>query len=391
MADSFESRWKSTCQTPKEKETEYWRIVEGGSEWVHVQYGSDLDVGKHGSGFPLNPAAKERAHAIRARHWLKARNRRRKAKPSEYMTVSGWNTNNLADSTFLHHLNESVAGVTRPMIYVGMLFSSFCWHTEDNYLYSINYLHTGSPKKWYGIPHEGAEGFEKCMRETLPELFEKTPNLLHLLVTQLSPRFLKNTGVPVYTALQKKGQFVITCPRAYHAGFNTGFNVAESVNFALEDWLPICRKAVNDYRYSRSAVVPYEEIVLKAAAEPDSPEIAQLVRAELMNVIHQEQKGLTEVFASGITQMVDFSSKNYEPCEHCGYDCFISGVVCTNHPNKIACLLHSKEACSCASEQKRLFVRVPLTEMRKTFDSLNDYLGENTAMETVHSPSNSSS
>ena len=57
----------------------------------------------------------------------------------------------------------------------------------------------------------------------------------------------------MYTALQKKGQFVITCPRAYHAGFNTGFNVAESVNFALEDWLTICRKAVNDYRFSRSA------------------------------------------------------------------------------------------------------------------------------------------
>ena len=58
-------------------------------------------------------------------------------------------------------------------------------------------------------------------------------------------------------------------------------------------------------------VVPYEEMVLKASEEPDSPEIAQLVRAELINVIHAEQKGLSDVFASGITQYVDLSSKNY--------------------------------------------------------------------------------
>jgi histone demethylase JARID1 len=40
----------------------------------------------------------------------------------------------------------------------------------------------------------------------------------------------------------------VTAPCAYHAGYNTGFNVAESVNFALEEWLPYCRKAVENYR-----------------------------------------------------------------------------------------------------------------------------------------------
>jgi len=35
-------------------EKEYWRLVESGAENCVVQYGSDLDVASHCSGFPLN-------------------------------------------------------------------------------------------------------------------------------------------------------------------------------------------------------------------------------------------------------------------------------------------------------------------------------------------------
>ena len=34
------------------------------------------------------------------------------------------------------------------MLYIGMLFAHFCWHYEDNALYSINAMHTGAPKTW---------------------------------------------------------------------------------------------------------------------------------------------------------------------------------------------------------------------------------------------------
>ena len=65
----------------------------------------------------------------------------------------GWNLNNLPrlDGTYgsmLRHIEENIPGVVVPWMYIGMMFSSFCWHIEDHMFYSINYLHWGDPKKW---------------------------------------------------------------------------------------------------------------------------------------------------------------------------------------------------------------------------------------------------
>lgn len=49
------------------------------------------------------------------------------------------------------NLCAPLAGVSQSMLYIGQLFSTFCWHVEDNLLYAMSYLHEGGSKTWYGV------------------------------------------------------------------------------------------------------------------------------------------------------------------------------------------------------------------------------------------------
>lgn len=87
-------------------------------------------------------------------------------------------------------------------------------------------------------------------------------------VTQLSPSVLKSEGVPVYRVVQHSQEFVLTFPRAYHSGFNCGFNCAEAVNVAPFDWLPHGQCAVELYsEQCRKTSVSHDKLLLGAARE----------------------------------------------------------------------------------------------------------------------------
>ncbi len=164
---------------------------------------------------------------------------------------------------------------------------------EDHNFASINYVHWGEGKRWFGVPGAFASQFEKAIREVwrcafaaatvpragpggwqchspgcpvraltpcptvlldcvdpvcvfcpggffraqiAPELFFTQPDLLLQLVTMASPKELIRRGVPVVTTLQQAGEFVITFPKAFHGGYNHGLNCAEAVNFAMCSW-----------------------------------------------------------------------------------------------------------------------------------------------------------
>lgn len=87
-------------------------------------------------------------------------------------------------------------------------------------------------------------------------------------VTQLSPSILKSDGVPVYRCCQHPGEFVLTFPRAYHSGFNCGFNCAEAVNVAPVDWLPHGQIAIELYQeQGRKTSISHDKLLLGAARE----------------------------------------------------------------------------------------------------------------------------
>lgn len=65
-----------------------------------------------------------------------------------------------------------IPGVNSSYLYVGQMFSSFCWHVEDKDLYAVNYMHFGEPKTWYSIPVAHAHRFELLTKVSLHLLHE---------------------------------------------------------------------------------------------------------------------------------------------------------------------------------------------------------------------------
>ena len=140
MANKFKKQWFSRLpqesQSPKtplkrnnvnncdkdKVEEEFWRLATSPFERVQVEYGADLHSTVHGSGFPV-----------------------KEKDPFNPHTSCPWNVNNIPvlSKSLLRHIKRDISGMMVPWLYIGMVFSTFCWHAEDHFAYSINYMH------WY--------------------------------------------------------------------------------------------------------------------------------------------------------------------------------------------------------------------------------------------------
>ncbi|XP_042335388.1 lysine-specific demethylase 4B isoform X1 [Sceloporus undulatus] len=153
--------------------------------------------------------------------------------------VDEWNIGNL--NTLLdmveHQCGIIIEGVNTPYLYFGMWKTTFAWHTEDMDLYSINYLHFGEPKSWYAIPPEHGKRLERLAKGFFPGSSQGCDAFLRHKMTLISPSILKKYSIPFDRITQEAGEFMITFPYGYHAGFNHGFNCAESTNFATLRWI----------------------------------------------------------------------------------------------------------------------------------------------------------
>lgn len=143
--------------------------------------------------------------------------------------------------------NVKIDGVNTAYLYFGMWKTTFAWHTEDMDLHSINYLHYGESKFWYSIPTEYARRFERMATGLFPNLVKDCPAYLRHKMCLISPNILRQNSIPYNKIVQKEGEFMITFPLGYHSGFNTGFNIAESTNFATERWVEYGKRCLRCY------------------------------------------------------------------------------------------------------------------------------------------------
>uniref|UniRef100_A0A2K6F4N5 [histone H3]-trimethyl-L-lysine(4) demethylase n=1 Tax=Propithecus coquereli TaxID=379532 RepID=A0A2K6F4N5_PROCO len=252
--------------------------------------------------------------------------------PVHEYALSGWNLNNMPvlEQSVLAHINVDISGMKVPWLYVGMCFSSFCWHIEDHWSYSINYLHWGEPKTWYGVPSHAAEQLEEVMRELAPELFESQPDLLHQLVTIMNPNVLMEHGVP----------------------------------------LPIGRQCVNHYRrLRRHCVFSHEELIFKMAADPECLDVglAAMVCKELTLMTEEETRLRESVVQMGVLmseeEVFELVPDDERQCSACRTTCFLSALTCSCNPERLVCLYHPTDLCPCPMQKKCLRYRYPLEDL----------------------------
>jgi len=147
-----------------------------------------------------------------------------------------WNIRRL-DSLLTDVLDEQIPGVNMPYLYFGMWKATFSWHVEDMDLYSVNYLHYGAPKTWYCVPPQYAYKLERVAAKLFPEMSDHCKNMMRHKCCMISPKLLEQHGVRVHKMQQEERNMIVVFPHAYHSGFNHGFNIAESTNFALRRWV----------------------------------------------------------------------------------------------------------------------------------------------------------
>ncbi|WWC87231.1 uncharacterized protein L201_002119 [Kwoniella dendrophila CBS 6074] len=323
--------------TEDDVEREFWRLTESQSDTVEIEYGADVHSTTHGSAGPTM-----------------------ETHPLDPYAVDGWNLNNMPilPDSLLRYIRSDISGMTVPWIYLGMMFSTFCWHNEDHYTYSVNYMYWGETKTWYGVPGSDAEKFEEAMKSEAPELFEQQPGLLFQLVTMMNPGRMRDAGVKVVACDQRPNEFVITFPKAYHCGFNHGINLNEAVNFALPDWLPEGRESVMRYQqYLKPPVFSHHELLITITLYSETIKTALWLRDNLTVMVDNEtrRRDSLRLAYPGIleTQTEEDGPEEQYQCAVCKSFCYLAQVTCTC-TKLVACLDHADQLCSCAKTKKTL-------------------------------------
>ncbi|CAN6294130.1 unnamed protein product [Urochloa humidicola] len=354
----FSKKYSSTsCLPARYVEEEFWREIAFG-KMDFVEYACDVD----GSAFSSSP--------------------------HDQLGKSNWNLKNFSrlPNSVLRLLQMPIPGVTDPMLYIGMLFSMFAWHVEDHYLYSINYHHCGAFKTWYGIPGDAAPGFERVASQYVynkdilaGDGEDAAFDVLLGKTTMFPPNVLLDHNVSVYKAVQRPGEFVITFPRSYHAGFSHGFNCGEAVNFAIGDWFPMGSLASKRYALlNRTPLLAHEELLCRSAVllsqklltcdprsldKSEHPYSQYCVKSCFVRLMRFQRRARSLLAKMG--SQICYKPKTFPnlSCSMCRRDCYITHVLCGCNFDPV-CLHHEQEVRSCPCKSNRVvYVREDILEL----------------------------
>ncbi|CAN0886047.1 Lysine-specific demethylase JMJ703 [Linum grandiflorum] len=383
-------------------EGEYRRIIENPTEEMEVICGDNLDSHVFGSGFP-------------------SRNQFSENDSDQDYVNSGWNLKNTAvlPDSLLSFENPSTSRLLQPRLRVGMCFSSLPWKIAEHHLYSLSYMHLGSPKIWYAVPGSHRSVFDATMKKCqsgLGRKYSKTQHyrrvsyiqisrmevvLIHALLVQLlklTPTMLKSEGMPVYRCVQYPGEFVLVLPRSHYSNFDSGFNCCESINLAPLEWLPNGQNVVDFYsEQARKTSLSQDKLLIGAAKEAVRAQWLNLLSRKntQLNTTWRDAAGKDGILAKALDLRIkleasrrkhlcnssqsrkmdkDFDTTSKKECELCYYDLHLSAASCSCNADRYSCLIHAKQLCSCPWSRRSFLYRYGIDELRVLLEAVGGNL-----------------
>ncbi|CAN1292202.1 Putative lysine-specific demethylase JMJ16 [Linum perenne] len=358
-------------------EDEYRRIIESPTEEMEVICSDNLDS-QVCSGFPSRNQSSENSSG------------------QDYVN-SGWNLKNTAvlPDSLLSFESPSTSGLLQPRLRIGMCFSSLPWQkNSEHHLYSLSYMHVGSPKIWYAVPGSHGSMFEATIKNYNAGLgmkYSKTRHYRQLL--KLTSTMLKSEGVPVFRCIQYPGEFVLVLPRSHYSSFDSGFSCGESINFAPLEWLPDGQNVVELYsEQARKTSLSQDKLLVGAARE--------VVRAQWLNLLSKNSQanrkwkdaaGKDGILAKALNSRIkleasrrkylcnssqsskmdkDFDATSKKECEICYYDLHLSAASCSCSADRYSCLNHAKQLCSCPWSRRLFMYRYEIDELRVLLEAV---------------------
>ena len=141
---------------------------------------------------------------------------------------------------------EIMTGINSPMLYVDLQGSHTALHIEDQNLCSLNYHVEGSPKIWCIVDKSmGAELTKRFAVYLKEKQGDACPQALEHKIYTITPKLLKEWGIPYKILEQRPGDLFFIRSGTYHTVVNMGRNTAEAVNVGSDLWnanydAPVC-------------------------------------------------------------------------------------------------------------------------------------------------------